>query len=157
MKKGFTLIELLVVVLIIGILAAVAVPQYQRAVGKARAAEAKTILSAYLRALQLAHLETGGEGNPSGELSIDLPESQYWDFQLEECVSGNGAWGCLVAAYEKNQMQVYISLKDEGYAKVYGDFSVGFFCTPMTEQYAEKCKNLGFTKYDEDTGVYFEP
>ena len=58
-QRAFTLIELLVVVLIIGILAAVAVPQYQKAVEKARAMEAIAILKILRDQQALCFLEHG--------------------------------------------------------------------------------------------------
>lgn len=52
-RRGFTLIELLVVVLIIGILATIALPQYQKSVAKARAVEIVTTFDALTKAMQL--------------------------------------------------------------------------------------------------------
>ena len=59
--RAFTLIELLVVVLIIGILAAIALPQYQKAVERARAAEAVTRISQLEKAIDLWKLTNPDE------------------------------------------------------------------------------------------------
>ena len=64
--KGFTLIELLVVVLIIGILAAVAVPQYNKAVEKTRVAEARLMLSNIYKGYQLCILQYGTGSDKCG-------------------------------------------------------------------------------------------
>ena len=72
-KQAFTLIELLVVVLIIGILAAVAVPQYQKAVEKSKATQALTLLKSIQQAAEEYYLANGTEISSFDELSIDFP------------------------------------------------------------------------------------
>lgn len=76
-KKGFTLIEVLAVVMIIGILSAVALPQYKKAVEKARVAEAQTTLKALFDSSERLASEFGYDNyaamkaaaNASGQLN----------------------------------------------------------------------------------------
>lgn len=72
MKKGFTLIELLVVVLIIGILSAIALPQYTRAVEKARAAEALTLMGSMRYAAERVRLQNGTWPTSMSDLDISV-------------------------------------------------------------------------------------
>ena len=76
-NQAFTLIELLVVVLIIGILAAVALPQYQKAVAKSRFVQLQISFDALIKAHDLYFLEHGSYTNQLEDLTFtpsNVPE-----------------------------------------------------------------------------------
>ena len=83
MKKGFTLIELLVVVLIIGILSAVALPEYRYAVEKSRATEAFVNGRHLAEAEELYWLANGSYTNKWDELGEEKPPTKTYSYTLD--------------------------------------------------------------------------
>ena len=69
---GFTLIELLVVVLIIGILAGVAVPQYQKAVWKSRAVQLQTAVKSVATAQEAHYMANGAYATEYSQLDVSF-------------------------------------------------------------------------------------
>ena len=130
-RGGFTLIELLIVVLIIGILAAVAVPQYNKAVWKSRATEAYTNLKTLKNALEVCELEHGRvtddnrETNPChsmdtlnvqvGENGTDTTDSEYFTYILGHSSSFAGSEEIAVMARYQKDEDLCICMYDDNH------------------------------------------
>ena len=165
-RRGFTLIELLVVVLIIGILTAVAVPQYTKAVEKSRITEAKILLKALSDAEDVYVLSNG---DPCGtynieDLDISLPgtviengsgvRTKNFDIYIDECVYYDDTVGKGNArAFFADRLGQEWSVLWGGPS--YGEFKNGsFYCWNAYSKEDEICPKAGAIKNTEGYWIF---
>lgn len=112
-NAGFTLIELLVVVLIIGVLTAVVLPQYQYAVNKARFQQMLPLVEGMFKAQTVYYMANGEYASDLGLLDVSLPS----DFTLSGDSAQNKMMSCTVV-HNFNQRVYCVLRKSPGVAYI---------------------------------------
>lgn len=116
-NKGFTLIELLVVIIIVGVLAAIALPSMLNQVAKARNTEAKSNSGAINRAYQAYRLEKGTFVIP-GTTITDLETQISWDkFKVSEPIETKYTATYTVTPKSDDDLYAYAAAVGQGGAK----------------------------------------
>lgn len=161
MKKGFTLIELLVVVLIIGILAAIALPQYEKAVTKSRIATMLPLMRRWYDALAVYKMEHGHYGNDSewptsDNLGVSWPSD--WNTGVSDLEGWNDLWYCFSneEAYGEGYCQtewlgedmVRIWMFQPDTPDGYSAFAGKRVCEASTQKGKAICNSLGGKKLE---------
>lgn len=112
--KGFTLIELLVVVLIIGILAAVAIPQYQKAVEKAKATQLLAILTPIANAMEAYQMANGSFFSSFDDLDISLSQDQKNKFLCDNISTCNNQEYSIARYEASNNLRGIVAIRNSG-------------------------------------------
>ncbi|WP_424244775.1 prepilin-type N-terminal cleavage/methylation domain-containing protein [Elusimicrobium posterum] len=152
MKKGFTLIELLVVVLIIGILASIALPQYTKAVEKSRTAEALILLKSIVDSSNRYYLEHGTTPTSFESLDLDFPnvtsakQAKTKAFTYELQTSSTQLWAIATRTNNGSNGTSGSSVPDNQYVRIIYYSSEGGksgyrYCTDKNS--TKTCKGLG--------------
>ncbi len=166
-KKGFTLIELLVVVLIIGILAAIAVPQYQKAILKADLHRGISLVESLYQAQQTYYLANGKFASNLNDLDISVPASCTGNGSKYTCDFGSLNWNNLrilagvpkpssIIAYIKYLEDSYISIATPKITLKAGKNYC--FARPNNQKAQDVCVSMGgkyIARYS-DTWYYYE-
>lgn len=141
-QRGFTLMEMMTVVLIIGILAAVALPGYMRSVERARATEAMEAIKALNEAIYVYYVEK--ESCPSySKLVVSLPAQQTNNFEFtldaQDRVPGTTCSG-VKATRTGGGYSYYIW---NPYRKT-GGRALALQCSGSSEKDLDLCDSLGY-------------
>ena len=116
LKKGFTLLELVVVVLIIGVIAAVAVPKMFNTAGDARDNAAKQTLSILRNAVELYKANNSDTYPGSDEASLKAALTPYIKGPFPTCTAGNKNGNVRVVTADSNPLSGSIGATTQGWA-----------------------------------------
>ena len=147
-KKGFTLVELLVVVLIIGILTAIAVPQYQLAVDKTHFANLQAQVKSIKASFDNYYLATGEYPNSFDKLDVSFPGYRKQSHaDKEECYIFTDSYCCVGKPVKNNQEQNVICAMND-YSFAYAYYLNQYRCIAANENTRAKrlCRNVVINK-----------